>query len=166
MTYDGREISNFILDFCQEKRRPITNLALQKILYFCHVWTLVDDGKPLVRHDFEAWEFGPVMQYVYHEFKQFEKSPITNRARRINAMTGAKEIVPYNFDERTRNRLVNIIDFYSRLTPGQLVDLSHSVGGPWDKVWHHDGQIRPGMKINNEEIRDYYSKANKPNAVQ
>jgi len=85
MVYDGREIANFILDFCDKKNVRVSNLALQKILYFCHVWSLVKLDRPLIRHQFEAWQFGPVLQYVYREFKDFEKQPITSRAYKLDA---------------------------------------------------------------------------------
>ena len=28
--------------------RVVTNLFLQKIVYFCHVWSLIDLGRPIV----------------------------------------------------------------------------------------------------------------------
>jgi len=38
--YDGRDIANRILDICDNLDVSISNLALQKIIFFCHVWTL------------------------------------------------------------------------------------------------------------------------------
>ena len=75
--YDGRSIANFVLDFCERNGRTVTNLSLQKIVYFCHVWSLIELGKPLIRHKFEAWEYGPVLPYLYREFKGFDRSPIS-----------------------------------------------------------------------------------------
>jgi len=166
MSYDGREIANFVLDFCDARNRKVSHLSLQKIVYFCHACFLAEFRKPLVRHAFEAWEFGPVLQYLYHEFKAFERSPITTRAKKINIQTGAKEKVVYHFDEQTRNFLTNVINFYSQLTPTQLVEISHMKGGPWDKVWNHKGQINPGMKIEDREIMRYYSQLQETNMVQ
>ncbi len=160
MAYDGRQVTNYILDFCEQHQRPVTNLALQKILYFCHVWSLVKLNKPLVKHQFEAWQFGPVLQYVYHEFKKFDRSPIAARAIRFNTTNGKKEIVDYCFDEETESLLSRVIDFYSQLSPSHLVDLSHANDGPWAGVWNHKGKINPGMKIEDINIREYYSRAN------
>lgn len=56
MAYDGRAIANFVLDYCDQKGRSVTHLALQKLVYFCHVWSLVHFKQPLVKHKFEAWE--------------------------------------------------------------------------------------------------------------
>lgn len=62
--------------------------------------------------------------------------------------------------------LTDVIDFYSKLSPGQLVDLSHAKGGPWSREWHHEGRTNPGMKIKNENIMEYYSKVRTPFLIQ
>ena len=160
MVYDGREIANFILDFCDKKNVIVSNLALQKILYFCHVWSLVKLDRPLIRHQFEAWQFGPVLQYVYREFKDFEKQPITSRAYKLDAQTGRKCEATYCLDSSTQEVLENVVGFYSRLPASYLVDLSHAKGGPWDLVYNHVEKVRPGMKIDNAYIKKYYSQIN------
>ena len=74
--HDGRAIANFILDYCDSRGSRVTNLALLKLVYFCHVWSLIKLGRPLVRHKFEAWELGPVLPYLYRAFKKFDRAPI------------------------------------------------------------------------------------------
>src|ERR1700751_4482366 len=99
--YDGRGIANFVLDFCEGQGRGVTNLALQKLVYFCHVWSLIELRRPLVRHKFEAWEFGPVLPYLYREFNSFDRTPILGRATRIDPTDGKHRIVGYAFDPET-----------------------------------------------------------------
>ena len=163
---DGRAVANFVLDFCDARGRIVTNLSLQKIVYFCHVWSLVACGRPLFKHQFEAWQYGPVLQYLYREFKSFDDRPITTRAKRINSTTGGREIVPYGFDTETAALLDRVVDFYSRLRAGDLVALSHVRGGPWDEVWNHGGTVNPGMKIGEDAIRRFYSEARPPFSIQ
>lgn len=166
MSYDGRAVANFVLDVCEQRQRPITNLALQKIVYFCHAWTLIDFGHPLVKHKFEAWEYGPVLPYLYRAFKEFDRSAITTRANAIEPVTGSLQRVSYDFDAETSSFITKIVDFYSRMRAGDLVELSHAEGGPWHRVWYHDGQVNPGMRIENDSISDFYSKARRPFLVQ
>src|SRR3954454_7540659 len=128
--YDGREIANFILDYCDSRDRPVTNLSLQKIVYFCHVWSLINLGRPLIRHKFEAWEFGPVLPYLYREFKNHDRSPIVGRATQLDAIDGKHRVVVYDFDTDTDSLLHRIAGFYSQLRAGDLVELSHAAGGP------------------------------------
>lgn len=162
MSHDGRAVANLILDLCSRQGRRVTNLALQKIVYFCHVWSLIDLGKPLVKHSFEAWQFGPVLQYLYREFKQFEDKPISSRAMRINPVSGQREQVPCEFDSETQLLIERVTEFYSRLPAGELVELSHAAGGPWHNVWNHGGSVNPGMKIDNDHIESFYKKAVPP----
>jgi len=163
---DGRAVANFVLDFCEARGRPVTNLALQKLVYFCHAWCLVALNRPLVKHDFEAWQHGPVLQYLYREFKNFEGEAIAGRATRLDPVSGQRTIVQYKFDSETRELLTRVVDFYSRLGGNDLRNLSHTRGGPWDLVWNHTGPVNPGMKIGNESIKAYYSKANPAFALQ
>ena len=166
MIYDGRMVANFILDFCDVKGRIVTNLALQKIVYFCHVWSLILYGRPLVRHKFEAWEFGPVLPYLYRDFKDLDRAAIDRRATQLDPLDGRKKVVEYRFDPETDQLLREVVDFYSRLTAGDLVKLSHSKDGPWYNVWHHRGAVNPGMRIDDTEIAAFYSKAPPPFPIQ
>lgn len=158
MTHDGRAIANFVLDECDRAGVAVSPLALQKIVYFCHVWTLIRLGKPLVRHSFEAWEHGPVLQYLYREFNRFGAAPVRERARRVSPYTGREEVVGYVLDTATSQLLRQVVGFYSRLDAGALVDLTHAPGGPWDQVWNHGGKINPGMRIDNRDIERFYAR--------
>lgn len=166
MAYDGRAVANFILDHCDGQDRSVSNLSMQKIIFFCHAWSLITLKEPLVKQNFEAWEFGPVLQYLYREFRSFDRFPIQSRATKLNPFTGVKEVVGYHFPPHTVEFLRSIIDFYSQLAPGDLVQLSHVEGGPWHKVWFHKGKVNPGMKIDNEEIAAFYAKAPRPYVLQ
>ncbi len=156
MSYDGRAIANVVLEYCQKKGRPVTNLALQKIVYFCHVWYLVEYKKPLIKHQFEAWMHGPVLQYLYREFKEFEASPITKKSKRLNIETGEYEIAECNLKDDEKALIHSIVEFYSKIRPGTLVELSHTEKGPWEAVWSHAEEINPGMKIQDQEILTFY----------
>lgn len=166
MAFDGREIANFVLDFCDNKNVSITQLSLQKIVFFCHAWSLVKLGKPLVKQQFEAWEHGPVLQYLHREFKSYKDQPIVSRAQKLNPYTGEKVIAEYEFDAQTQDLLEQVVAFYCPLSVYQLVELTHVRGGPWDKVWHHGGRVNPGMKIDNEDIANFYSSISASNVTQ
>ncbi len=144
----------------------VTNLSLQKIVYFCHVWSLVGLQKPLIRHKFEAWEYGPVLPYLYREFKAYDRSPIQGRATQLDPFTGRKRVVPYQFAADTESHLREVINFYARMRAGDLVEMSHVEGGPWHKVWNHKGHSNPGMQIENSSIAEFYSRAHRPSSVQ
>jgi uncharacterized phage-associated protein len=166
MTYDGRAVANFVLDCCDKKGRQLNHTSLQKIVYFCHVWFLVRLRRPLIKHKFEAWEFGPVLPYLYREFKNYDRSPVTSRATQINPLDGTTRIVEHRFDLQTAALLEDVVEFYSRLRANDLTELSHVRGGPWDVVWNHAGSAKPGMKIDDVHIANFYSRIPCPFAIQ
>lgn len=163
---DGRAIANYILDRCDASGRTVHKTSLLKIIYFCHVWSLIELGRPLIKQQFEAWEYGPVLQYVYRQFKGSENQAINSRAKKFDPNLGQEVAINYEFDEQTKNLLDRVVDFYSRLSASQLVELSHIEDGPWHKVWNHQSRINPGMKIDDNEIREFYSKAIPPYSIQ
>ena len=164
--HDGRAVANFILDHCDERGRKVTNLALQKITYFCHVWSLIALGGPLIRHKFEAWEFGPVLPYLYRAFRNYERAPIVGRATFIDPADGRRRVADYEFGFETESLLRETVEFYSRLRASDLVELSHVEGGPWHSAWNHKGTVNPGMMIDDTHILKFYSTAPAPFAIQ
>jgi len=166
MSYDGREIANFVLDACDATGKNVTNLALQKIIYFCHVWTLIEYQKPLLKHQFEAWEFGPVLPYLYRDFKENSSAPIKSRAKRIDPATGQHFVPLPDLEEDLKKHLLRIVDHYTKLSAGALVALSHVEDGPWHTTWNHKTKINPGMKISDDQITTFYAAVNKPFAAK
>src|SRR5262245_32067863 len=50
---------------------PISNLRLQKLLYYAQGWSLAQRGVALFPDKIEAWALGPVVPNVYHPLKSF-----------------------------------------------------------------------------------------------
>lgn len=153
---DVRAIANEILDRADELSLDLSNMALNKVVYFVHCDYLLEHGEALISAKIEAWQHGPVFREIYHEFKRWADQPIRSRATKVNPHSGEVEIarVAFGFDER--KSLTALIDRYIRFTAAQLRALSHAAGGPWDTVWEHSGRANPGMQITNELIRESY----------
>ncbi|KAJ56145.1 hypothetical protein ACMU_10345 [Actibacterium mucosum KCTC 23349] len=166
MEYDARLIANIVLDEAESQGHPLSNLALQKVMFFCHAWHLVDTGKPLIKHEFEAWQHGPVLQFIYRQFKESESRPIRTRAKKLNPLNGRHEVAQGEIDSSTRARIRKVVGFYGRLEPWDLVDLSHVEGGPWHSVWNNAQRVNPGMKISHNAIREFYSSAMEGRPIQ
>lgn len=155
---DPRTLSNLILDVADAAGVEISNLALNKILYFVHALYLAETGEPLVHAKIEAWQYGPVFREVYHQFKNCDRSPIRQRATTLNLETGEYEKAEYCLEQREYDKIRDIALPYIRMRPGKLVDLSHEPDGPWHKAWFYDGEVNPGMEITDEAIQSYFRK--------
>lgn len=158
MSYDARAIANLLLDIADERSHPITHLALQKILYFCHAAHLVTGLGPLTDEPVEAWGHGPVFKSVYRSFKSAGKNPINFRAMKMDFSAGKEECAVACLPDPSNKLIQNIFDLCSRFSASDLRGLSHKADGPWDKVWRASKESAvPGMRISNESIKQFYT---------
>jgi uncharacterized phage-associated protein len=132
--YDPRAVANLLLDTADSFGIDVSNLALQKLLYFAHAHFLIETGTPLVQGAFEAWTNGPVHPAIYQSFKAAGREPIRIRATRRNIMTGEiRPLVPPCHPD-VRRHIRKVLDAYGHLSPGLLVAISHAPRGPWATI--------------------------------
>lgn len=134
--YDPRIIANFIIWQSSLDGRPITNLALQKLLYLSHAQFLMRFKKPLLKGYFEAWKFGPVMPSIYKELKSHGRLPIKTLFEDSDLFTGEIRPLPTITDENVIRHLRGVCFYFEQFTAGQLVDVTHAEDGPWHYVWN------------------------------
>ena len=65
-----------LLAFCNEHGDVLTNLKLQRMLYYVQGWHLGLYGSPLFDEPFEAWIHGPVIPEIYRHYQAFGFNPI------------------------------------------------------------------------------------------
>lgn len=73
-------VANFIIDIAIEKDNPVTNLKLQKIMFFLQGYCLSKYNTPLIDGSFSKWRYGPVEEEVYREFKYYGSAPIESKS--------------------------------------------------------------------------------------
>jgi len=154
--FDVRAVANLVLDVAQKRSVAVTNMALNKIVFFVHSDYLVEAGSPLVGAKIEAWKHGPVFREIYHEFKTWDDEPIRGKAKRVNPHSGELEEATADFGNEEQF-IRELIDRYVHFSAAYLRALSHRAGGPWHTVWGHDGETNPGMSISNQLILDHHS---------
>ncbi len=124
--YSAMQIAHYIIDLCNRVGRPVSNLEIQKILYFLQVYYMrVHDGAALFTDDIYAWTYGPVVPEVYYTYNGYGGSIIRNS---------------YDVSDIAENDSRDLRDVILRLEqkgPWNLVDMSHAKGGPWDTVYRN-----------------------------
>ena len=130
MEHDARSVANQLIVRGIQDNNYLTPLAVIKLVYYCHAWTLVWHDKPLISQDVEAWQHGPVIADVYDSLKRYGRNQI-----------GALINLPpekYSDDE---GKSINIVyDYYGDLDGLQLSTMTHRPGSPWDQVWSDRGK--------------------------
>lgn len=65
--YSALNIAKYIIDKCTRERYPVSNLQLQKILYYIQR-EFLQLGTKAFSEEIEAWQFGPVVPAVYRQY--------------------------------------------------------------------------------------------------
>lgn len=69
--YSALEVARHIINYSNQTEQPLSVLKLQKIMYFVQAEFLISQGRLCFADDIEAWNFGPVVPAVLHEFLRF-----------------------------------------------------------------------------------------------
>ena len=155
--YDVGSIANLLLDEADRLGFEITNLVLQKMLYFAHGQSLARDRLPLVSGYFVAWRYGPIHAAGYELFKQAGGSPITFRAEGLDLLTGEPRQLPPVEDQRAQRVVSHVVLAYGGVPVPVLVDISHAKGGPWDYIVEKSKSVVVvGMRIPDDVIAERF----------
>ena len=156
MAYDPKAIANYFIDKARATGEGLTPMKLQKLVYFAHGWYLGLKGRPLLAEPVEAWQWGPVIPSLYHEFKALGSWPITRRAGEDEFLGDVGPNLPSD-DTEAREFLDEVWRNYGGYTAIQLSNATHLAGTPWAEVsGQHEGNIPRGEVIPDRIIRDYY----------
>ena len=77
-TVSVNAVADYFIKRAHESGDPITNLKLQKLVYYAEAWHLAIHGKPLTGEAFQAWIHGPVSRLLYARFKDNKWAPIVD----------------------------------------------------------------------------------------
>ena len=125
----------------------ITNLSLQKLLYYVEAFSQVLLGNRIFDNRCEAWAYGPVYPKMYEKYKSFKGNQIV-----VDKVDLSKDILP-----QYRKVIDYVLGQYAIYNGVTLKDLSHAEE-PWKKA--HDGygeKEKCEEEITHESITEYFS---------
>lgn len=119
MAYKALDIANKIISKTDlEHGDTISNLKLQKMMYYQQGFHLAYFGTPLFDEDIVAWQYGPVVPSVYKEYKSFE----------FNSISTSKEGISLSDDEE--ELFNNVYEEYNQFSAVALMKMTHEES-PW-----------------------------------
>ncbi|VEI57654.1 Uncharacterized phage-associated protein [Pasteurella multocida] len=142
MAYSSLSVANAFIELAENEGRAVTNMQLQKLVFFAHGYTLAFLNRPLTNDTVKAWTFGPVYSLLYNSLRHFGKLPV-------------REILPGIPDVQDGEEaqiIKSVWNAYKHHTAYQLSDISHNVGSPWHQVWNSN----KFEEIPDNITRDYY----------
>lgn len=110
-TYYAIDIASYVINKCVDNNIRITNLKLQKILYFIQV-EFAKSGRRLIKEDFYAYKLGPSLPDLYAEFLPYASSCLPRQKRDID------------IDQNDRIKIDAVLAIYVTKDVWELVDLS------------------------------------------
>lgn len=157
MNYNVLDISRYIINYSNVKDYGISNLKLQKILYFVQAYFLIETGSPCFKEKIEAWDFGPVVPVAYKEFKGFASTDIPTINYYIvfdeNDIWNTKRIEFKEdcIDSNDKVLINKVIDKFSEYSATDMVKLTQNQT-PWiDAISSQSNEIK------NESIFEYFN---------
>ncbi len=90
--FDVLRVSNLIIDTAKRNGIELTNLKLQKILFFLQGFYLYKYGARLINGNFSKWQYGPVEKDAYDYFRSSGSSWLTDEA--FDFSTETFKIIP------------------------------------------------------------------------
>lgn len=116
----------------------MTNLKLQKLLYYAQGYHLAFFNQPLFDDDFVAWQYGPVVPSLYRQLK-----PYLDKEVKIE-YSGTPDI----FSEEQKNLLRDIFEQFGQFSAWKLVEMTHNEA-PWKST-------KSNETITKEKMRQYF----------
>ena len=157
MNYDVLDISRYIISYSNKMDYGISNLKLQKLLYFVQAYFLIQKGHPCFKDKIEAWDFGPVVPVAYREFKGFAGMDIPTLESYIafdeNDIWNTKriEFEENCIDNDDKTLIDKIVDEFSNYSATDLVELTQHQT-PWI-----DAILSQNNEITNKSIFEYFN---------
>ena len=99
----AQDVADYIIWSSHESGSFISNLKLQKLLYYVQAWHLAVFQRPLFPEKFQAWLRGPAVPEIYERYQGY-------RWRNID-----EEVKPPDLDTRTVAFIEEVLEEYGPL---------------------------------------------------
>lgn len=139
--YSAHDVAVYVINWCNEQGVSISNLKLQKLLYFVQGEASARISQRLIDDDFYAWRLGPVVPEVYSDYAMYSSS-------HIPAQKESKVI-----REKEREIIEKALSKYAIYSTWSLVEKSHNQD-PWKYTYRIFGDR---TLIPYQSIKDYFS---------
>lgn len=121
------ENSYYMISLFHNQNKDITNLQLQKLMYFTECFFMaLTDSDYLYDEECLAWTYGPVYKILYNRFKEFSKNDII--------ISDEQVAIGERLPEINRHFIEAIYTQFGNFSSAYLVGLTHQENSPWDRV--------------------------------
>ena len=143
MTMKAQDVAEYFLTLVDDEAGDaLSNLKLQKLVYYAQGFHLALMGKPLFDEPIEAWEHGPVVPVLYRKFKQYGSAAVL-------APENGIEIGAY--PEEVRDLLDEVYQVYGQYSASKLRNMTHA-----EPPWVEAHNVSPSTVISHDSMKRYF----------
>jgi len=141
----ARQVADYFLSLVDEEvGDALSNLKLQKLVYYAQGFSLALTGQPLFEEEIEAWQHGPVVPMLYHSLKQHGSEPVPRPENGIRIEDYPTEV---------RELLDEVYAVYGQFSPSKLRNMTHQEP-PWREAIANGAMQLP---IRHQTMKEYFS---------
>ena len=141
--FSASKVAKYFLAKAEEEVGDgISNLKLQKLVYYAQAYHLAMHGKPLFREPLEAWEHGPVVPGLYRAYREFGSGNIP----------APQDFDPDEYDPETAEFLDEVYNVFGQYSAWKLRNMTHDER-PWVEAFERGNGS--GV-ISHAAMRDFY----------
>ena len=141
LSFPAEKVAEWIIRRFAKLEECVTNLKLQKLLYYAQGIGLGRYHTRIIKEDFYAWEHGPVVQEVYRKYKSSGSN-----ALEIDSSVDITDLIENNLVTDVLNETMGA---YGKYAAWVLRDKTHGEP-PW-------ADTQPNQKIEIDKMRDFFS---------
>lgn len=142
-TYDAMTVAKWFAAWADAEDADLSNLKLQKLLYYAQGNYLGLHGAALFDDAIEAWAHGPVVPGVYRRFKTFGSSDV----KIDDDEFGWDEV-----DEETTQFLIEVWETYGGFGAWRLRTMTHE-----EPPWRESFERGANNEIPHESMQRYFA---------
>jgi uncharacterized phage-associated protein len=132
-----------------EERKFVTQMKLQKLVYFAHGVHLAKYNTPLINEQIEAWKYGPVVPDIYRYYKLYGSNLISD----IGLLPVNESALSIAFDKHAQDSINYTWKVLKDIDPIVLSQWTHIKHSPWGEVFQPNITNIP---IDNDSIKNYF----------
>ena len=157
MSYDVLEICRYVIKYSNDMGYGVSNLKLQKLLYFIQVTWVVRRHASCFDEDIVAWDFGPVVPRAYREYKSYGGMDIYTRDKYWyedpkNPWNSRWIAYPEcTITDQDKDLINKVVDHFRGYSATSMLRLTHQQS-PWIDAYKKGN----GTVITNESLWEYF----------
>ena len=140
-TYSAGEIAKYILSIPSPEDNDFSNMKLQKICYYTQALCSAMRGSPLFAESICAWDHGPVVVDLYHEYK-------VHKSAAIPVVTGFDAT---GINEADQKAISDVVEHFGQFSAWALRNMTHDEA-PWAEAYKR----APGSEITIQSMIDFF----------